>query len=170
VKYFVRLAERDFEVEVVGPEVRVDGTSFPAALLRVPGTPLYQLVAARRSRSYALVRAEDAWRVQRGGEVWTAEVVDERARVLRALRPAGSKGDASGLVRAPMPGLVLRVEVEVGQQVAAGSGLVVLEAMKMENEIRAAGAGTVQAVLVEVGQAVEKGAVLVEVATHSPEG
>jgi len=62
-----------------------------------------------------------------------------------------------------MPGLVLSVEVEVGQQVVAGGGLVVLEAMKMENEIRASGAGTVKAVLVEVGQAVEKGTALVEV-------
>jgi biotin carboxyl carrier protein len=170
VKYFVRLAERDFEVEVLGPEVRVDGTSFPAALLRVPGTPLYQLVSAHRSRSYALVRADDGWRVQRGGELWIAEVVDERTRALRALKGAGSKVDASGLVRAPMPGLVLRVEVEVGQQVAAGGGLVVLEAMKMENEIRAASGGMVRAVLVEVGQAVEKGAPLVEVTTPSRQG
>lgn len=170
MKYFVRVAERDFEVEVLGREVRVDGTSFPAALIRVPGTPLYQLVSEHRSRSYALVRVDEGWRVQRGGEVWTAEVVDERTRALRALKGAGARGDTSGLVRAPMPGLVLRVEVEVGQQVAAGGALVVLEAMKMENEIRAAGAGTVKAVLVEVGQAVEKGAPLVEVVAPSPQG
>ena len=51
-----------------------------------------------------------------------------------------------------MPGLVVRVQVEPGEQVAAGAGLVVLEAMKMENELRAAGAGVVKAVRVAPGR------------------
>jgi pyruvate carboxylase subunit B len=62
-----------------------------------------------------------------------------------------------------MPGLVLRVEVEEGQSVAAGDGLVVLEAMKMENEIKAPVDGRVTAVHVNDGQAVDKGTILVEV-------
>ena len=61
-----------------------------------------------------------------------------------------------------MPGLVVRVQVEAGQAVAAGTGMVVLEAMKMENELRAATAGTVRSVRVAPGEAVEKGQVLVE--------
>ena len=61
-----------------------------------------------------------------------------------------------------MPGLVVRVNVAEGDTVAAGQGLVVMEAMKMENELRAAAAGTVSRVLATPGAAVEKGAVLVE--------
>jgi pyruvate carboxylase subunit B len=61
-----------------------------------------------------------------------------------------------------MPGLVVRVQVEPGQAVAAGAGVVVLEAMKMENELRAAAAGTVRTVRVRPGEAVEKGQALVE--------
>jgi pyruvate carboxylase subunit B len=61
-----------------------------------------------------------------------------------------------------MPGLVVRVPVEPGQQVAAGAGVVVLEAMKMENELKAQAAATVKTVHVKPGQAVEKGMVLVE--------
>ena len=60
-----------------------------------------------------------------------------------------------------MPGLVVRVLVVAGQQVEAGEGLVVVEAMKMENELRAARAGVVAKVHVDVGQVVEKGAPLV---------
>jgi pyruvate carboxylase subunit B len=63
-----------------------------------------------------------------------------------------------------MPGLVVRIHVAVGDAVVAGQGLVAMEAMKMENELKAAGAGTVRAILVEPGQAVEKGTVLVELA------
>ena len=57
---------------------------------------------------------------------------------------------------------MVRVQVAVGQSVAAGAGVVVLEAMKMENELRAATAGTVRTVRVTAGEAVEKGQVLVE--------
>jgi pyruvate carboxylase subunit B len=61
-----------------------------------------------------------------------------------------------------MPGLVVRVQVEAGAAVAAGAGVVVLEAMKMENELRAASDATVRSVRVKPGEAVEKGQVLVE--------
>ena len=64
-------------------------------------------------------------------------------------------------VRAPMPGLVLRIAVEAGQPVEAGDTLLVLEAMKMENAIKAPAAGVVQGVHVGAGVAVEKGALLV---------
>jgi len=66
-----------------------------------------------------------------------------------------------------MPGLVVRIEVAVGQRVDAGAGLVVVEAMKMENELRASRAAVVETVHVTVGQAVEKGTPLVTLA--SPE-
>jgi pyruvate carboxylase subunit B len=61
-----------------------------------------------------------------------------------------------------MPGLVVRVLVQPGQRVGPGQGLVVLEAMKMENELRATAPATVGSILVDPGQAVEKGQVLVE--------
>ena len=163
MKFVVELAGRSVVVEVLGPEVRVGDRTFPATLLRVPGTPLCQLVSERGSRSYALTRHGDGWAIQRGGVTWVAEVVDEQSHRLRALKQESQAKDPPGLVRAPMPGLVLRVEVEAGQELAAGAGLVVLEAMKMENEIRSPGPGRVKAVLVEPGQAVEKGAPLVEI-------
>jgi len=65
------------------------------------------------------------------------------------------------VVVAPMPGLIVRVNVSPGDTVAAGQGLVVVEAMKMENELKAPADGVVARVSVEAGAAVEKGAVLV---------
>ena len=61
-----------------------------------------------------------------------------------------------------MPGLVVRVLAEPGQQVRAGAGVVVLEAMKMENELRVSAASVVKTVRVKPGEAVEKGQVLVD--------
>ena len=63
-----------------------------------------------------------------------------------------------------MPGLVVRVQVEPGQEVAAGMPVIVLEAMKMENQLKAAAPARVAAVRVQAGQAVEKGQVLLEFA------
>jgi biotin carboxyl carrier protein len=60
-----------------------------------------------------------------------------------------------------MPGLIVRVSVSVGDKVEAGQGIVVMEAMKMENELRATAAGVVKSIEVTAGTAVEKGALLV---------
>ena len=86
--------------------------------------------------------------------------MEEETRYI--IRTRGGKAGAGGQVlKAPMPGKVVLVEVEVGQVVAAGDGLIVLEAMKMENEFRAAAPGTVVEIRVEAGQAVNPGDVLV---------
>ena len=65
-------------------------------------------------------------------------------------------------VKAPMPGLILKVLVEPGQQINKGDGLLILEAMKMENVIKATGSATVKTIKVSERTAVEKGAVLIE--------
>jgi biotin carboxyl carrier protein len=77
---------------------------------------------------------------------------------------AGRPAAGPGPVRAPMPGMVVRVEVAEGDAVAPGQGIVVVEAMKMENELKTESGGVVARINVEAGQAVEKGAVLVEFA------
>ena len=66
-------------------------------------------------------------------------------------------------IKAPMPGLVLEVSVEVGQTVKEGDGLLILEAMKMENVIKSVGEGEIKAIHIEQGKAVEKGQLLIEI-------
>jgi biotin carboxyl carrier protein len=92
-----------------------------------------------------------------------AELADARtaARVAGGRAAAGPAGPLS--VRAPIPGRVARLLVKKGDQVAAGAGLVVLEAMKMENEIRSPRAGSISEVLCTEGAAVESGQPLVVV-------
>ena len=161
MKYAVRVGDRAFDVEVRGDRVLVGGREVPARLMSVPHGPLRRLELAGESRTYAFTRSGDGWTLHRGGISWSVEVVDERAESVRRLVGRTAHHPADGAVRAPMPGLVLRVEVTEGQPVVAGTGLVVLEAMKMENEIRAPAAGVVRKILVSEGQAVDKGAALV---------
>ena len=70
-------------------------------------------------------------------------MIDERTRHIRSLTGAGDRPRGRAALKAPMPGLVVRVQVERGRRVAAGAGVVVLEAMKMENELKAAAAAVV---------------------------
>ncbi|MEP7346026.1 MAG: biotin/lipoyl-containing protein, partial [Gemmatimonadaceae bacterium] len=90
------------------------------------------------------------------------EALDERARVIQELTAARSGPKGPAAVVAPMPGLVVRIYVAEGERVVAGQGVVVIEAMKMENELRAAADGVVKSIHAVQGNAVEKGTVLVE--------
>jgi pyruvate carboxylase subunit B len=168
VKYFVTVGSREFVVEVDGERVTVDGRAYQAHLTALPGTPLRHLLLGDRSLTLAVESAgRGSWRLQVHGLRHEVEVVDERTRHIRSLTGSGSGRAGAGPLRSPMPGLVVRLLVEPGQIVEAGAGLVVLEAMKMENELRAQAPGRVAAVLVTPGQAVERGQPLVELAPVS---
>ena len=91
-----------------------------------------------------------------------AEVVDERTRVIRTMTGNGTVLVGPRPVTAPMPGMVVRVEVTEGDTVSAGQGVVIVEAMKMENELRAEGPAVVGRVHVRDGEAVKKGQLLVD--------
>ncbi len=171
MKYFVQVAGVEVEVSLEAGGVRVDGQLVPASLEPLPGTPLRQLRMGERTVVFSMESPRRGeWEVGCRGERWEASVVDERTRHIRSLTGEGRQRAGAGEIKAPMPGLVLRVLVEPGQRVEAGAGLVVLEAMKMENQIKAPAAGVVAAVRVEAGKAVEKGQVLVVLAAPEASG
>ena len=163
MKYQVRVGGREFEIEIDGERVRVGDQGLVARLTAIPGGPLVRMAIDGTSKTYAISHTRDGWEIQHRGRRWLVEVTDERSRSLRQLVGQARRRPEGGMVRAPMPGMVLRVEVESGQKVASGSGLLVLEAMKMENEIRAGSAGVIKQIFVRPGQAVEKGADLLEI-------
>ena len=163
MKYIVSVLGREIEVDVDGEQVSVGGRPHLATLGRVPGTPVRQLLLDGRSEAMAVESgAGGQWIITRRGERYEVEVLDERTRHIRGLTGGGDRARSAPTLKAPMPGLVVRVQVEAGQSIAAGSGVIVLEAMKMENELRAAAAGVVRTIRVQPGEAVEKGQVLVE--------
>jgi biotin carboxyl carrier protein len=163
MKYVVLLDGQTIEVEVDGDRVTIDGRAHSATLGVISGTPLRQLLVDGRPLTLSVEAVgRGRWALTPRGERWELEVLDERTRHIRSLAGGGDKRRAAGVLKAPMPGLVVRVEVRPGAQVAAGDPLVVLEAMKMENELKAGAPGTVKSVRVAPGEAVEKGQVLVE--------
>ena len=96
------------------------------------------------------------------GNIHTAKIHDAYDRLIDQLGMKVGSSQKVGDIKAPMPGLVIEVAVEVGQTVSKGDKILILEAMKMENVIKAAGDGIVKAVHISKGQPVEKGHLLVE--------
>lgn len=162
MKYLVTIEGREVTVEVDGGAVKVDGHPAEAHLSPVPGTPLRHLLLGGESLTLVMSRPEAGrWELQYQGGRLHAEVMDERTRHIRSLTGGGVK-PATAELKAPMPGLVVRVLVQPGQSVEAGQGLIVLEAMKMENELKAKAGARIRAIRAVPGQAVEKGQLLVE--------
>ena len=160
MKFLATLRGLRHEVEVRAMDgryaVSVDGRSFEVDYLE-SADGIASLLISGRSHDALLERTEAGYAVT---------LADGRHEVALAIpAPTASRTPGAGEVRlqAPMPGKVVRVLVEPGQVVAAHQGLVVVEAMKMENELRCPRDGTVKDVRVREGQAVEGGALLVVV-------
>ena len=96
------------------------------------------------------------------GNKYTSKISDKYDRLIEKLGMKLGTAQKVGDIKAPMPGLVLEVAVEVGTVVSKGDKVLILEAMKMENVIKAAGDGTVKAIHISKGTAVEKGQLLIE--------
>jgi pyruvate carboxylase subunit B len=164
VKYIVECRGRRITVDLEPGLAVVDGAQRPASLRAVEGTPV-RLVTIGSEVHRVVVRrraGRGAYTLWIDGFTYDVEALDERTRTIRDLTAAAAGPTGPVPLLAPMPGLVVRVQVKAGDTVEAGQGLIVMEAMKMENELRAHAAGVVKTVRVAPGDAVEKGAVLVE--------
>ena len=165
MKYVVTVNGAKLDVILDAGTAEVEGASAPARIVDLEGTP-DKLVTIGDEVHRVVVRRGDArgrYILSIDGHRYDVEALDERTHAIRELSGASAAPSGPAPLKAPMPGLVVRVSVAVGDTVAAGQGLVAIEAMKMENELRCIAGGRVRAVHAVVGQAVEKGALLVEI-------
>jgi biotin carboxyl carrier protein len=167
-RYFARaLAKKEatpIDIEPLGEnryQVTVDGERLEVEALNLPQGAL----VLRLGTSTAVAEFEekgDEYAVLLRGQVSRFDVVDERARALRAVA-APFEAEGRQTIHSPMPGKIVKVFVRPGDAVAEGQGLIVVEAMKMENELKSPKAGTVVDIFAAEGQTVDNGAKLVVV-------
>jgi len=162
--YDVIIGEKTYRVELVRAgsswSCRLDGRDFPVDVVSPQPGHLSLLVDGR---SYDVKQEAGAaeTNIVVGHERFTAAVRDPRS--LRGRRSADSPGQGARKVTAPMPGKVVRILAGVGTDVEAGQAVLVIEAMKMQNELKSPKKGKVSKLTVKEGDAVEAGQTLAEV-------
>ena len=163
MRYYVTLGGRTVEVDLGVEGVRIDGRAVEAALMHADGTPVRGLLFDSLTYRLAAERGpRGTWKIHLRGRALEVDVVDERTKAIRDMTGATAGALGPRPIVAPMPGMVVKVEVTAGDVVEAGQGIVIVEAMKMENELKASGPGRVARVHVRRGDAVEKDQILVD--------
>ena len=156
-KYITTIAEREFEVEILGNnQVSIDGVVYTVDFESVSGQPVFTMLVDGKSFEAHISQDDDTWQVLMGGTLYRAQVEDEREYRLRGATGAGEGAGGEFILKAPMPGLVVQVPVNEGDEIKKGDVLVILESMKMQNELKAPRAGLVKRVEVKEGDSVEQ--------------
>ena len=162
MKYTALINDKAYTIEIgTNNTVLINGDAHTVDFRNIDGTTLYSLLMDNASWEILAERTGDEYRVLIDGELHVVEVQDERTRKLAKAEAKIGAFTGEFAIKAPMPGLVRGVTVNVGDSVAAKQGIVILEAMKMQNDLRAPRAGVVKEIRVKDGDKVDQGQVLV---------
>lgn len=167
MKFWVSMEGRDAEVEFEARDgkifAEVEGRQLEASFVRLPDGEVYSLILDGRSHEVHVSHSPHggALEVTANGLTLPVEVRSPLEKLLA--QQAGDRARGRGeVVSAPMPGAVVAIRVKAGDVVKPGQPVVVLEAMKMQNELAAQTGGVVEEIVVAIGQAVASGAPLVK--------
>jgi biotin carboxyl carrier protein len=157
MKYVTTIDGHEYIVDILDDHhVSVDGELYQVDFMPVGDQPVYSLIVNGISVEAHVYPNEDTWQVLFHGTLFTACVEDEREKRLRAALAGRVAEHEDFHLKAPMPGMVISIPVQEGQMIEKGEVLVVLESMKMQNELRSPRDGKVIRVRVKSGDRVEQ--------------
>ena len=164
MKYITTIDDKQFTVEIIDEKhVSVDGKVYEIDFESVAGQPVYSLIVDGRSHESYIYQGDDNWQVLMRGQLYPVKVEDEREKRLRAAAGGGVAETGEFHLRAPMPGLVIAIPVTDGQEVKKGQVLLILESMKMQNELKSPRDGKISRIRVKLGESVEQKQALLSV-------
>ncbi|GAB4464258.1 MAG: acetyl-CoA carboxylase biotin carboxyl carrier protein subunit [Anaerolineae bacterium] len=157
MRYVTTVNGREYTVEINREgEIIIDGERRAVDFRALDAEArLYSLLISQGSFEALVERRQDEYNVLMHGTLYNVHVADEREQHLSRAKFVPPSGDLS--INAPMPGLIQEIRVAEGQEVEEGATLLILESMKMGNEIKAPRAGKVSHVHVTPGDSVEQG-------------
>lgn len=164
MKYYATIDDQTFEIEINQQgELCIDGQCEAVDFQSIGGSSVYSLLLGNASHEALVEARNDCYEVLLQGTLYRVCVEDERARRLAQAKRGFAPPSGEIAIKAPMPGMIVAVPVQVGQPIKTGEVLVILESMKMENELKAPRAGVVSQVRVQSGQSVEQHETLVAI-------
>jgi len=156
MKYITTINNRDYTVEIINDkQVVIDGKLVDVDFVALSGQPVYSLIIDGKSHEAYIYEEDNQIQVQLRGFQYNANIIDEREKRLSDSSEGGI-GSGEFILKAPMPGLVISVPVMEGDAVVKGQVLVILESMKMQNELKAPRDGVIIRIKVEQGHTVEQ--------------
>ena len=161
MKYVTTIDGKEFEIEVVDDHhVRVGNRLLEVNFETVSGQPVYSLIVDGKSYESYVYPGDEDWQVLLRGRQFQVKVEDEREKRLKAAAGGGVAEGGEFHLKAPMPGLIVAIPVAEGEEVKKGQVLVILESMKMQNELKSPRDGTISHIKVKPGESVEQKQVL----------
>jgi biotin carboxyl carrier protein len=164
MKYVTIIGDRQFMIELLDDNhVIVDGTTYDVDFDAISDQPVYSMIVDGKSYEAYMYPSDEGWQVLLQGRLYSAVVEDEREKRLRAAAGGRVADRGDFHLKAPMPGLVVSIPVGEGQEIQKGDVLLILESMKMQNELKAPRSGRVARLRVKVGDSVEQRQTLLSV-------
>lgn len=164
MKYITHIEDQEFTIVIDrDDQIMVNGQVYDIDFQQLSEGGMLSLLLNNRSLEAIVEERDEAWEVLLKGELYSVHVQDERAYRLAKARGAAVEASGEAVIKSPMPGLIVSVPVEEGQEVKKGDQVIILESMKMENELRSPRDGVVLRVHVTQGDSVDKDQVLVTI-------
>lgn len=164
MKYITTIADREFTLEIIADnQILVDGVAYDVDFEAISGQPVFSLLIGGDSHEAYVYPDEDQWEVHLQGIQYRVVVEDEREKRLRSSFGSGPAHTGEFYLKAPMPGLVISIPVKEHQEIAQGDVLVILESMKMQNELKSPRDGVISRIRVKEGDNVERKQTLLSV-------
>lgn len=170
MKYITTLNDQQYTIEIDHEgRITVDGASYDVDFDRLSEGGILSLILNNQSLEAIVEERDQAWEVLIRGELYTVQVQDERAYRLAKARGVTAEVTGEVAIKSPMPGLIIAILVAEGQSVSKGDQIVILESMKMENELRSPRDGLVKRLHVQPGESVEKDQPLATIGEPEPD-
>lgn len=157
MKYITTIDKQEFAIEVIDERhIRVGERLVEVDFESISGQPVFSLIVDGKSYESYVYEGEEDWSVLLHGRQFNVMVEDEREKRLRAAAGGGVAEGGEYHLKAPMPGLLVTVQVSEGQAVTKGQVLMILESMKMQNELKSPRDGIIEKIRVKAGESVEQ--------------
>ncbi|MCC6606521.1 MAG: biotin/lipoyl-binding protein [Anaerolineae bacterium] len=170
MKYITTVNDEEFVIEIEhNNQILVNGVRYDIDFQHLPEADALSLLLNNQSLEAVVEARDDVWDVLTKGELYTVKVLDERAYRLAKARGVANDIAGEAAIKSPMPGLIVAVPVREGQVVQKGDKVIILESMKMENELRAPKDGIIARINVAQGASVEKDQVLAVIVDEDEE-
>ena len=156
-KYFAEIEGVEYQIEILSDtRIAINGEPYELNFQALRQHLSYSLLLEGKSYEINIYQDNGFWEVLLRGHQFSVKVEDERERRLRMAAGQSSKEEGKIVIQAPMPGMVIDIQVKEGQEVDEGDVLVILESMKMQNELTAPRAGRITRIQTKMNEHVER--------------